>query len=76
MTKIFVKSQMLKREVCSKVKRTLQSKKGEGFVDTGIKVLISVVIGALVLGGLYALFKEIILPNMQGRVTEMFNYKG
>lgn len=80
MTEIFVKSQILKRkvcsEVCSKVKRTFQSTKGEGYVDTGVKVLIAVVVGALVLGGLYALFKGVILPTMQDRVTEMFNYKG
>lgn len=30
--------------------------RGENFVDSGIKILIAVVIGALLLGGLYALF--------------------
>lgn len=39
----------------------LRSQRGEGFVDTAIKILISVVIGALVLGGLYALFGETVL---------------
>lgn len=36
----------------------------------------AVVIGALVLGGLYALFKAIILPTMETKITEMFNYQG
>ncbi len=36
-------------------KQLLASKRGENFVDSGIKILIAVV-GALLLGGLYALF--------------------
>ena len=43
------------------VKKALTSKSGEGFVDTAVKILMSVVIGALVLGGLYMLFKDTIL---------------
>lgn len=31
----------------------VQSKRGENFVDSGIKILTAVVIGALLLGGLY-----------------------
>ncbi|PXX49241.1 hypothetical protein DFR60_11430 [Hungatella effluvii] len=42
----------------------------------GVKILIAVVIGALLLGGLYALFGDQILPTLNRRVTEMFNYAG
>ena len=38
------------------VKATIASKKAEGYVDSGVKILIAVVIGALLLAGLYALF--------------------
>ena len=41
-----------------------------------IKVLISVVIGALLLGGLYALFGQTVLPTLTQRIKEMFNYAG
>lgn len=41
-----------------------------------IKILIAVVIGALLLGGLYTLFGDQILPTLNRRVTEMFNYAG
>lgn len=54
----------------------LCSQHGEGFVDTAIKILMSVVIGALVLGGLYALFGEAVLPTLKQRITDMFNYGG
>lgn len=43
------------------VKKILANKSGEGFVDSAVKILISVVIGALLLGGLYMLFKDTVL---------------
>jgi hypothetical protein len=50
--------------------------KAEGFVDTAVKILMAVVIGALVLAGLYLLFSGTILPTLTQRIQEMFNYRG
>ena len=52
----------------------LCSQRGESFVDSAIKILIAVVIGALLLGGLYALFGQTVLPILKQRITDMFNY--
>ena len=60
----------------SRMKTVLSDNKGEGFVDTAIKILIAVVIGALVLAGLYLLFSGTILPTLTEKITEMFNYGG
>ncbi|MEG0689060.1 MAG: DUF6133 family protein [Hungatella sp.] len=57
-------------------RQILSSQCGEGFIDTAVKILISVVIGALLLAGLYALFGETIMPLLKSRITEMFNYGG
>ncbi len=46
------------------------------FVDTALKILISVVVGALLLAGLYALFKNTILPTLTQKITNLFNYQG
>jgi hypothetical protein len=54
----------------------LKSKSAEGFVDTAIKILMAVVIGALILAGLYALFGNTILPTLTQRIKDMFNYAG
>lgn len=54
--------------------KLLRSRHGEGFVDTAIKILMAVVIGALVLAGLYALFGETVLPTLKQRIIDMFNY--
>ena len=50
--------------------------KAEGYVDSGVKILIAVVIGALLLAGLYALFNNTIMPTVTEKVTELFSYNG
>lgn len=41
-----------------------------------LKILMAVVIGALLLAGLYKLFADTVLPTLTQRVAEMFNYSG
>ena len=50
--------------------------KAEGYVDSGVKILIAVVIGALLLAGLYALFNGTIMPTVTKKITDLFNFKG
>lgn len=50
--------------------------RAENFVDSGLKILIAVVIGALLLGGLYALFGTTIMPTVTQKVKDLFNFKG
>ena len=57
-------------------KCAFESRKGEGYVDTGVKVLIAVVLGALVLSLLYTLFNTTIMPTVTSKVTELFSYAG
>ena len=49
---------------------------GEGYIDTAVKVLIAVVLGALVLAGLYAVLNDTVLPTVTQRIQEMFDYAG
>jgi len=69
----------IKNKVCSLAVRTqaaIANPTGEGFVDSGVKILIAVVIGALLLGGLYALFNTTILPTLTTKIQGLFNYAG
>ena len=50
--------------------------KAEGYVDSGVKILIAVVIGALLLSLLYGLFNTTIMPTVTKKITELFNFKG
>ena len=50
--------------------------RGEGYVDSGGKILIAVVIGALLLGGLYTLFDDTIMPTVTTKIQNLFNFAG
>lgn len=41
-----------------------------------IQVLISIVLGALILGGLYLILNATVLPTITDRIKDMFNYHG
>lgn len=58
------------------VKAAVSNNRGEGYIDTAVKILIAVVLGALLLAGLYALFGEVVMPTLEERINEMFNYAG
>ena len=58
------------------INKTLKSKKAEGFVDSGVKILIAIVIGAVVLGGTYTLTKDTVLASAKEKVEELFDYQG
>ena len=49
-------------------KNSLLNNSGEGHIDTGIKIIIGIVIGALILGGLYALFDTLVMPKINTKV--------
>ena len=52
------------------------TKKAEGYVDSGVKILIAVVIGALLLAGLNTLFNTTIMPTVTTKITGLFSYSG
>lgn len=73
---LFCKLKSKTATAISKTHGMLSSNCGEGYIDTAIKILLAVVIGALLLAGLYALFGETVLPTLTQRIKEMFNYGG
>ena len=60
----------------TRVKAAVCPAAGEGYGDTGVKIIISVVIGGLLLAGLYTLFNSTILPTLGTKISEMFSYTG
>lgn len=58
------------------VKCIISDRSGSGMIDLAINVMISVVLGALVLGGLYLLFGSTILPMLSDKIKAIFNYQG
>ncbi|MFV0342781.1 MAG: DUF6133 family protein [Anaerocolumna sp.] len=44
------------------------------FLEEALKYIIGIVVGALFLGGVYLLFKNIILPTLGTKVQDLFNF--
>ena len=57
-------------------KTAIASTSGEGYIDTGVKIIIGVVIGGVILAGLYALFNSTIIPTLTTKIQGMFSYSG
>lgn len=79
------------KALCKKAKDSLEAKTAvmkanahtpfvgtvaEAYVDTEVKILIAVVIGALLLTLLYALFNDTIMPSVTEKVEGLFDYAG
>ena len=74
MKKFFDKIKNEANSLAVSAKTTLANAKAEGYIDTGVKIIIGVVVGAVILGGLYALFNGVILPRLNTEIGNMFNY--
>ena len=62
--------------IAVKAQTSIGNRRAEGYVDSGVKILIAVVIGALLLGGLYTLFNSTIMPTVTSKITGLFSYSG
>ena len=62
--------------IASSAKTAIASTSGEGYIDTGVKIIIGVVIGGVILAGLYALFNTTIIPTLTTKIQGMFSYSG
>lgn len=75
MKKLWSKIKNKANELTVRAKTAVDNVKAEGYVDSGVKILIAVVIGALLLAGLYALFNNTIMPTVTQKVQDLFNYR-
>lgn len=69
-----LKNKLTKKAI--EAKSIMESVRGEGYVDSGVKIIIAVVVGGVLLAGLYALFNTTIIPTLTTKITAMFNYSG
>ena len=61
------------RSIAIKAKSVIENTTAEGYVDTGVNIIIGVVVGAVILAGMYALFNGVILPRLNTEIQNMFN---
>ena len=58
------------------VQTVIAEKRAEGYIDTAVKIIIGVVIGGVLLAGLYTLFNTSVIPTLTTKIGEMFSYTG
>lgn len=63
-------------ELTARARSAMENRAGQGTLDVAITVLISIVLGALVLAGLYLIVNSTVLPTITQRIKDMFDYKG
>lgn len=73
---MFVNMPSVSYKAVVSAKTAIESTSGEGYIDTGVKIIIGVVIGGVILAGLYLLFNGTIIPTLTTKIGEMFNYGG
>ena len=76
MKKFFSNIKSKATEMTVRAKTAIENVRAEGYVDSGVKILIAVVIGALLLAGLYTLFNSTIMPTVTQKIQDLFNFKG
>ena len=72
-TRVFLKAQELK----DSAKECLDNENGDFYVSEGVKVIIAVILGSLLITAMVALFNQQIIPGIQDKITELFDaYSG
>ena len=74
MKKIVMKAAVKLNLLRYKTGRIIADNSGQSALDTAVVVLISIVLGALILAGLYALLDDTVLPTLSTKIQEMFDY--
>ena len=72
-TRVSLKAQELKNSA----KECLDNENGDFYVSEGVKVIIAVFLGSLLITAMVALFNQQIIPGIQDKITELFDaYSG
>ena len=58
------------------VQCALADRRAEGYVDTGVKIVIAIVVGTLIFAMLVMLTKGIVMLKTSNMITSLFNYSG
>ena len=71
MKKLYITLRNKSNSIAARAKIALDSKRAEMYVDKGVGIIIAVVVGGVLLAGIYSLFN-----TMTTEISNMFNYAG
>lgn len=68
-TKAYLKAQNLK----DSAKESLDNENGDFYISEGVKVIIAVILGSLLITAMVALFNSQIIPGIQDKITHLWS---
>ena len=60
------------RALKDSAKEALNNEDGDFYISEGVKVIIAVILGSLLITAMVALFNSQIIPGIQDKITELF----
>ncbi len=58
--------------VINHAKNVLNNERGDFYISDGVKIIIAVVLGALLLAALTGIFNDTVIPRITQEITELF----
>ena len=59
--------------VTDTVKSVIANERGDFYVSEGVKVIIAVILGSILIAAMVALFNSQIIPGIQDKITKLFS---
>lgn len=61
------------RNITRKAKLAVANQRGDFYISDGVKVIIAVVLGALLLAAMTMIFNDTIIPRITKEITDLFS---
>ena len=55
-----------------RIRQALHNERGDFYISDGVKIIIAVVLGALLLAALTAIFNDTVIPRITGEIEALF----
>jgi len=55
-----------------RIRQVLHNERGDFYISDGVKIIIAVVLGALLLAALTAIFNDTVIPRITGEIEALF----
>ncbi len=72
MRKILNNTKVKATGAINRAKNVLNNDRGDFYISDGVKIIIAVVLGALLLGALTGIFNNTVIPRITQEITELF----
>mgnify|MGYP000009191227 FL=1 len=72
MRKILNNAKVKATGAINRAKNVLNNDRGDFYISDGVKIIIAVVLGALLLGALTGIFNNTVIPRITQEITELF----